>query len=210
MIEPAQVKVWDLPLRIFHWSLAFLFFLSYLTGDDSLIHVYSGYAIIGLIIFRLLWGVIGTRYARFNHFLYGRATTREYAFSLLRGKPKHYIGHNPLGGWMIVILLSSLSLTCWSGLEAYGDKGQGPLAQNSQETQNQAAPSFSLMTPAFADEDKDERDDDKDEFWEEIHEFFANFTLFLVFIHVAGVLVSSLVHRENLVRAMITGYKKQK
>jgi cytochrome b len=208
MIEPAQIKVWDLPLRVFHWSLALLFFLSYLTGDDSLIHVYSGYAIIGLIIFRLCWGVIGTRYARFSNFLYGRQATHEYAHSLMKGKPVHYIGHNPIGGWMIVALLTSLSLTCWSGLEAYGDKGHGPLAHNTYESSTKATPSFSLITPAFADED--EQGDEKDEFWEEIHELFANFTLFLVFIHLAGVVISSLLHRENLVRSMITGYKKQK
>ncbi|MDG6779084.1 cytochrome b/b6 domain-containing protein [Thiomicrorhabdus sp. zzn3] len=207
--ETSEVKVWDLAVRIFHWSLASLFFFSYFTGDDdSTLHVYSGYAIIGLIAFRAIWGIIGTRYARFNNFIYGLDKTKEYTLSLLKFHPKHYIGHNPLGGWMIFALLISLSLTSWSGLEAYGSKGYGPLATSTELNRQQ-----SFISNAFADDDEahdaERHEHDGDEFWEEVHEFFANFTLFLVIVHLAGVLVSSLLHGENLIQAMITGRKKQ-
>lgn len=194
-----QVKVWDIAVRVFHWSLALLFLISYLTGDDeSDLHVYSGYAIIGLLAFRIIWGLIGTKYARFSNFVYGKDVTVEYAKSMLAFKPKRYIGHNPLGGWMIIALLLSLIATTWSGLAVYGSKGHGPLAGN-----------FDIViSSAMADDDEHEHGSDGgDDFLEEVHEFFANFTLFLVLVHIGGVLVSSLMHRENLVRSMITGLK---
>ncbi|MDG6772744.1 cytochrome b/b6 domain-containing protein [Thiomicrorhabdus sp. ZW0627] len=194
-----QIKVWDIAVRIFHWSLVLLFFTSYLTGDDeSTIHVYSGYGIIGLLVFRILWGLVGTKYARFSNFIYGKEATIEYAKSMATLKPKRYLGHNPLGGWMIIALIISLIATTWSGLSVYGSKGHGPLAGN-----------FDIViSSAMADDDEHEHESGEgDEFMEEIHEFFANFTLFLVFVHIGGVLISSLIHRENLVRSMVTGLK---
>jgi cytochrome b len=117
--------------------------------------------------------------------------------------PPHYAGHNPLGGWMVVALLLSLIGTCWSGLEAYGQKGHGPLAQGGT----------ALVSSALADDDEAGERGGKggeggDEFWEEAHEVFSNVTLILVILHVAGVLVAVVMHKENLVRAMVTGYKK--
>lgn len=196
-----EVKVWDIAVRTFHWSLAILFLVSYLTGDDeSDIHTFSGYAIIGLLIFRIIWGIIGSKYARFSNFIYGISATMEYAKSMLTLKPKRYIGHNPLGGWMILALILSLIATTWSGLAVYGSKGHGPLAGN-----------FDIViSSAMADDDNHKHDsDDGNEFLEEIHEFFANFTLFLALLHIGGVLVSSIMHRENLVRSMITGLKNK-
>ena len=134
----------------------------------------------------------------------GPAATLRYVKSLFSPKPLHYLGHNPLGGWMVVALLLSLIGTCWSGLEAYGQKGHGPLAQGG----------IALVSPALADDDEEAGErggkggEGGDEFWEETHEAFSNVTLFLVILHIAGVLVAVAVHKENLVRAMVTGYKK--
>ena len=191
-----EVKVWDIFVRFFHWALVTLFFLAYASGDDfETVHAYLGYGIVLLLVARIIWGLTGTKYARFTNFIYGRKTIKAYAGSLLSGRPKHYLGHNPLGGWMIMALLAGLLLTCWSGLEAYGSKGLGPLA----------AIDTSLIVAARADDD--ERVSKGSRIWKEIHEFFASLVMFLIAGHIAGVIISSLVHRENLVRSMWTGYK---
>lgn len=209
MNTETRVKVWDLGVRVFHWSLVILFVVSYLSGeeDDSMLHIYSGYGVLALIVFRVVWGFIGTRHARFSDFVHGPRITVEYAKSMLSGKPRHYLGHNPLGGWMVVVLLLALAGTTWSGLEAYGAEGHGPLAGEH---------SF-FIQPAHAhgDENHESRGSDSnehekhegDEFWEEVHEAFVNSTLLLIFLHIAGVIASSVLHRENLARAMVTGYK---
>jgi cytochrome b len=197
------VRVWDLAVRIFHWSLVVFFTVSYLTGDElDTIHAYSGYVVLGLVAFRLVWGFIGTRHARFMDFVYGPARVREYLKSLLTRHPKHYLGHNPAGGWMVIALLVSITLTGISGLKLYGIEGHGPLAGN--------GPDISLVSTAYADDERDDKEGDKpgEEFWEDIHEFFADLSVILVFIHIAGVLVSSMLHGENLVRAMVTGNKR--
>lgn len=176
-------RVWDPLVRIFHWSLAAFFFIAYLTEDDLLtVHVYAGYAVAGLVGFRLLWGVIGTRHARFSDFVTGPGAVRRYLGQLFTGKAPHYLGHNPAGAAMIIVLLASLAATAFTGAVLIAGDGQGPLA--------------GTVFAALSGES-----------FEETHEFFANFTLFLVGLHVAGVVVSSLLHRENLVRAMITGRK---
>lgn len=178
------IKVWDLPLRIFHWLLVAAFFIAYLTEDELLtVHVWAGYLVGGLLVFRLIWGFIGNEYARFTQFLCSPAASIVYLKDLISGKAKRYIGHNPAGAAMIVLLLLSLLMTVATGLAVYGaDQGAGPLAfiGNSHE-----------------------------HFWEEIHEFFANFTVVLVGVHIVGVVVESIIHRENLARAMFHGNKKR-
>lgn len=202
MAGEERVKVWDIGVRLFHWTLVVLFTVSYLSGDDeSMLHVYAGYGVIALVAFRILWGFVGTRYARFSDFIRGPKTTMGYARSLLSGKPIHYLGHNPLGGWMVIALLLSLAGACWSGLEAYAAEGHGPLAQ--QESL------FIQSALAHGDEaeGKNGKENGGDEFWEETHEVLANLSLLLVVLHIAGVAVASVMHRENLVKAMIKGYK---
>ena len=206
-----KTRVWDPLIRIFHWSLVAGFSIAWLTGDDAGdLHIYSGYAVIGLITFRLLWGFVGSRYARFSDFIASPAAVVEYLKGIVSGKPRHYLGHNPAGGWMILALLISIAATSYTGLKVYGLEGHGPLAGG---TNIELVPST-----AWADEDEDderaegaegaEAGEGAEDWWEEIHEFFANLTLFLVFVHVAGVIVSSYVHRENLVKAMLTGDKE--
>ena len=211
------IKVWDIAIRVFHWALVVCFAIAFINSEESRkLHVIFGYSLVFLVLFRILYGFVGTKYARFSDFLYHPAQIGDYLKGLLIGRPTHYIGHNPAGGFMIFIMLLSLLLLTLTGLKAYGGGGHGPLANHE----------ISFMTNAFADSDDKENHDkhnnlerrsqkynrteknEKDEFWEGVHEIVAYFTLFLVSIHIMGVLVSSLVHRENLIRAMITGRKQ--
>jgi cytochrome b len=162
--------------------------------------------VLALVGFRIAWGLVGTKHARFADFIYGPAATLRYVKSVISLKPLHYLGHNPLGGWMVVALLLCLIGACWSGLEVYGKQGSGPLAQIESP----------LVSSARANDDQREHQSERgrrknkaegEEFWKEIHEAFSNVTLFLVILHVAGVLIASGLHRENLIKSMITGYK---
>jgi len=186
MNESNQIKVWDPLVRIFHWSLAAAFFIAYLTEDDWLdLHVYAGYTIAGLIAFRLVWGLIGTRHARFSDFVRPPREVLAYLKDMVTFHPKRYIGHNPAGGAMVVALLLSLTMTVLTGLSVYGaEEMAGPLS------------GLFAGAPDFVGD-----------VFEELHEFFANFTLFLVVFHVVGVVLAGLQHGENLVRSMINGKK---
>ncbi len=182
-----EIKVWDPLVRLFHWSLVLAFAVAYITQEDFLqIHVAAGYLVLGLVAFRLLWGLIGTRHARFSDFVYRPAVILAYLKDLLALRHRRYIGHNPAGGAMVVALLLALAATTFSGLLAYGaEEAGGPLAGLVANAGRSARHLF-----------------------EEVHEFFANFTLALVGLHVAGVAVESVLHRENLARAMVTGRKR--
>lgn len=209
-----EIRVWDPLVRIFHWSLVLTFTIGYLTGEEeSNLHIYAGYAVLGLITFRVAWGFIGTRYARFSDFVGSPEMVIQYLKGLVANKPKHYIGHNPAGGWMVIVMLISLFVVSVSGLKVYAiEEGLGPLAGEST--------TLTIISPAYADDDDDSEygknenghgeDEEGEEFWEEIHEASANFMLFLVFLHIAGVIVAGRLHDENLVKAMLTGKKISK
>jgi cytochrome b len=96
-----QIKVWDIAVRVFHWSLVLCFAIAYISEDIELIHIYAGYLVLGLISFRVLWGLIGTHHARFGNFIRSKQATLAYLKSLLTTRPQHYVGHNPAAGWMI-------------------------------------------------------------------------------------------------------------
>jgi len=202
-----EIRVWDPLVRIFHWSLVLAFTIAYLSGEEeSDLHIYAGYVVLGLISFRLIWGFAGTRYARFSDFVYSPQTIIAYLKDMTTGRVKHYVGHNPAAGAMIIALLLGLAVTSYSGLKVYAiEEGAGPLAQQATE--------ISVISAAYADDDDDEHEgkhekEGDEDFWEEVHEASANFVLFLVVLHIAGVLVSSKLYKENLVRAMVTGKKK--
>lgn len=204
-----EVRVWDLLVRIFHWSLVVAFTVAYLSGEEEEnLHIYSGYAVLALIGFRVLWGMVGTRYARFSNFVCSPQTTIAYINDLFYGRAKRYVGHNPAGAAMILALLLSLFVVSYSGLKVYAiEEGAGPLASQATE--------IGFVKVAYADDDEYEReagdrheDSDEEEFWEEIHEASANFILFLVIVHVIGVLISGRLHKENLIKAMFTGKKE--
>ena len=189
MKETVTVKVWDPVVRIFHWTLVAAFTITYVSGEDFLVlHSWVGYLILGLLMLRIIWGFIGTRYARFSDFVYRPDTIKQFLKDTLRFRARRYLGHNPAGGAMVILLMASLLLTSFTGLLVWGaEEHAGPLAHW-----------FSNGHNAWG------------EVTEEAHEFFANLTLFLVFLHVAGVLVESVIHEENLISAMITGFKPRK
>ena len=192
--------VWDPIVRIGHWLLVLGFFTAYLTEDDLLTqHVWAGY----VVVIRVVWGLIGPRHARFRDFTYAPRVVGHYALALITGRAQRYVGHSPAGGAMVLALLLSLAVTVYSGLTLYAiEENAGPLAGLVS-----ASESTSFMLVQSARADADDRYGDREDFWEELHEFFANFTLLLVALHVAGVLLASYVHKENLAKAMITGRK---
>ena len=199
-----EIKIWDPLVRIFHWSLVIAFTAAYFSGDEyDDIHIYAGYIVLVLISFRLIWGIVGSKYAKFSSFLCSPRTIINYIKGMHSGHVKRYLGHNPAGGAMVLALLLGLSVTSYSGLKIYAiEEGAGPLAMQTTE--------ISIIQSAYADNDdykKYREEDDDEDFWEKIHEASANFVLFLVILHIAGVLYSSKLHDENLVKAMITGKK---
>lgn len=168
-----KILVWDTPVRVFHWLLVLSFVGAYLTAESErwrLLHVSLGYTMGGLVAFRVLWGLLGTRYARFSSFVRGPAAVLRYVRSLLKGQPEHHVGHNPAGAVAIVLLLLLSSAVVATGWAIYNEVGG--------------------------------------KWMEELHEGSTNFMLALVGVHVAAVVVSSWLHQENLVRAMVTGNKE--
>lgn len=168
-----RILVWDWPTRLGHWLMVGAFCLAWLTGDSEtfrLVHVISGATVVGVASFRLPWGFIGSRYARFVDFVRGPTAVKDYVTSLLKLEPEHHVGHNPAGGWAIILLLGLGILTGLAGWANYNDIGG--------------------------------------HFLEELHEGLAGTMLAVVFIHLAGVFSGSLLHGENLVRAMLTGFKQ--
>ena len=205
-----SVKVWDIFVRMFHWALVGSIIGMYISGEEMHgVHIRLGYFVIALVVTRIVWGFIGTKHARFGDFLYGPNEIFKYLKSLLVGKPIHYVGHNPAGGLMVFVLLIALLATTFAGLKALAAEGRGPLAYANQ----------SILSSAYAHEDEHEADENrtydsgsrrqegKDKFWKEIHEGMTGFMLVLIIIHICGALISSWLHKENLILSMITGKK---
>jgi cytochrome b len=167
--------------------VAVLFFVAFVTEDDLMpVHAWAGYIIGVLLLLRVVWGLFGPRHARFTDFVYRPAKVLAYLRDLLRFQARRYIGHSPAGGAMVIALLLGLVAVVLSGVLLYGvHDGAGPLAQ----LHGLAGRTLRRLL-------------------EEAHELLANLVMALVIAHVAGVLLASFVHRENLVRAMITGRKR--
>lgn len=183
----SKIYVWDLPTRLFHWSLvalvAFQWLSSELEGDFLEYHLLGGYAILALLAFRLLWGFVGGKHARFGDFLHGPGLTLDYARALRANSAPRYLGHNPLGGWMIVALLVILALQGITGLFASDDvMTHGPLRY--------------LIS------------DQAGEWLTELHESIFNVLMTLIVLHVASILAHHLFKHEDLVRPMLSGYKE--
>lgn len=186
MSKPSTIQVWDPLVRAFHWSLAVAFAAAYLVEDRILdLHVWAGYAALGLVAFRLVWGFTGTRHARFTDFVSRPRDVIAYLWAALRLRAERHLGHNPAGGAMVVALLLSILATGVSGVLLLGaGEFSGPLAG---------------LAPVVGDSGTNRV--------EALHEVFANLTLTLVLAHLAGVALASRQHRENLVGAMFTGRK---
>jgi cytochrome b len=185
-MEQNEVKVWDPFVRIFHWSLVLTFTVAYVSGEElEVLHNNAGYAVLGLVLLRILWGFIGPRYARFRDFVYSPAEVRGFLKDTLGRRAKRYLGHNPAGGAMVVVMLLSLIITTVTGIAFYGiEDGAGPLAMLA------GSPEWAM------------------EMLEEVHEFFANLMVLLVAVHIIGVVVESRLHHESLVKAMLNGRKR--
>lgn len=168
-----QILVWDLPTRVFHWLMAASFLGAFVTAESERyrdIHIVLGYTVLGLIAFRLVWGVIGTRYARFSSFPIAPHRVLTYLGSLLTRSPQHHVGHNPAGSLAIYAILTLALIAGASGYAAYNEIGGEWLA--------------------------------------ELHDGAASAMLGLVVIHIGAVIVSSVIHRENLAAAMLNGHKR--
>jgi cytochrome b len=167
-----KILIWDVPTRVFHWLLVASFAGAYYTADSERyrdIHVMLGYILFGLIGFRVMWGFVGTRYARFSSFIFKPSEVVAYLTTLIKRKPADYLGHNPAGSvaiWLLLLLGMTSGVT---GVMALKDIGGDIVVE-----------------------------------W---HDLVSEGMLVIVVLHVLGVLVSSVMHRENLVRSMITGFK---
>ena len=204
--QGSRVMVWDPLVRIGHWALVAAFAIAYLSAEEesggpALLHVWGGYAVGAIVVLRVLWGFVGPRHARFSDFAYGPVAALRYLFDLLRGQARRYLGHSPAGAAMVFLLLASLAATVGTGLVAYGDQGMGPLAGGA------------VTTRAYANGDENggaakREAEEKESALGELHDALANITLALVILHILGVGLASLSHRENLAAAMISGRKR--
>lgn len=197
MPEPVEntIRVWDPLVRIGHWTLVGTFAVAYLLGDDILVlHVWAGYLLGIVVVARVAWGFVGSRHARFTDFVCGPRKAIGYLRDLLTLRSRRFLGHSPAGGAMVIVLIVMLGATVYSGLMVYAlEDNSGPLAFLAERS---ASSEILANNKGRAD------------FWEEAHEVLANATLILVILHIVGVIFASFVHRENLVRAMITGDKR--
>ena len=167
-----RILVWDAPTRVFHWLQVLSFVAAYLTADSERLrnyHVALGYILLGLLVFRLLWGFIGTRYARFRSFLFNPKEIVIYLSALIKGKPPHYLGHNPAGSVSVWILLGLGIFICVTGVMALQDNASDVVG--------------------------------------DLHGVATYIMLGVIGLHLIGVLISSILHRENLLRSMFTGFK---
>jgi len=188
MPEQARVAipVWDPPVRIVHWLIVLLFALQVVTGkiggDLMRLHAWSGYTVLALVIFRVLWGFGGSVHARFADFACGPATAVRFATRLFSRHPSFYAGHNPLGGWSVIAMTALLSLQAIAGFFSNdGDAFEGPLAHLvSIDVSNRLA---------------------------HLHRWNGNLLLVIAGLHVAAVLFHWLGKKEDLIRAMFTGVK---
>ena len=182
---PQTVPVWDLPTRLFHWILVALMIVQWLTAESDgamQYHVWGGYAVLTLVLFRLIWGFAGSETARFSHFVRGPGAALDYVKALLRGETPLYLGHNPMGGWSILALLTLLLIQAGTGLFANDDISfDGPLS-------GWVSRSMSNWLTT-------------------VHKVNFNLLLLVIAAHISAVLFYLLVKRENLIHPMLSGRK---
>lgn len=182
-----RVKVWDLAVRVGHWTMGVLVLGAFLTsGEDEStpLHTRLGLALLGIVVFRFIWGLVGPRHARFSDFVRRPREVIAYAKEYVRGRGGTHLGHNPLGGVMVVAMLAVLATVTLTGVVvALGPEWSGPLS--------------GFLSKRTAHGIK------------ELHEAAAWVLPWMVGFHVAGVIVSSVLEKQNLVAGMITGRKRK-
>jgi cytochrome b len=180
-----RILIWDIPTRLFHWTLALSFAGAWLSSESDQwlsVHVFLGYLMLGLLVFRVVWGLMGTHYARFSSFWFSPKEALVYLRQVLSGRAARHVGHNPTGSVAIYLLLILTLVVGITGFFTLGaEEKQGAVAGWIGITQGRV--------------------------FKKLHEFSANLMLLLVLGHLAGVVVESLLHKENLARAMLTGTK---
>lgn len=179
-----EVKVWDAPVRLFHWLLVVLLGFSWLSGKQEWMtwHLWSGYAILALILFRIVWGFVGSTHARFGDFLYGPGAVFDYIRTLPRRAAAKFAGHNPLGGLSVVLILLCVLMQAGTGLFSNDDIAtEGPL--------------YKWVSKELSDR------------LTTIHKYNFEILLVLAGVHVSAVLYYLLYKSENLIKPMFTGKK---
>ncbi|HEX3064309.1 MAG TPA: cytochrome b/b6 domain-containing protein [Dongiaceae bacterium] len=168
---PATVRVWDPLLRVTHWLLAASVVFALMSDESRSLHKLAGYVAAGLVVLRIVWGFLGPQHARFTDFVKSPGEIFAYLSDVVRFRPRRYLGHNPAGGAMIVLLFVLVLVTAFSGWLSETDRffGVGWI--------------------------------------EAVHAGGANLLIGLIVLHVGGVIFSSFMHGENLIRAMFTGHK---
>ena len=185
--QPLQtVRVWDLPTRLFHWTLVILMIVQWRSAENSSTmdyHLWGGYAVLVLILFRLMWGFVGSDTVRFSGFVRGPSAGIAYLKALLRGETPHYLGHNPVGGWSILAMLALLLIQAVTGLFANDDiLVEGPL--------------YGWVSKSTSD-------------WlTTVHKLNFNLLLAVIALHIAAALFYLVVKKENLIHPMVSGVKK--
>jgi cytochrome b len=185
MSEPKRL-IWDLPLRLFHWLLVLSLCASWLTAELGFewtqVHFYLGYWTLGLLLFRIIWGFVGPKHARFSSFLKGPSTLVSYLKGAMTGTPTQMPGHNPVGGLMVIVMILLVGVQAVTGLFASDDIAwSGPYS---------GAVSSSTVSKLTA-----------------LHHQNFNFILAAAALHILAILFYWLVKKQNLVVPMITGLK---
>jgi cytochrome b len=193
-VQRTEVLVWDPLIRSVHWLLAAAIFIDWATDEPLWMHSWLGYLAGALVVLRIVWGFVGPENARFVNFVRGPRAVFDYLAGLIRFSSKRYLGHSPAGGAMIVALLIMIAATVGTGMaNLAADRGEGPMAgvvakvERPPRVPGQRRPQLLMK---------------------QVHETVANVTLVFVVLHVFGIALASFAHRENLVRAMITGQKR--
>lgn len=181
-----SIRVWDWPIRLFHWLLVALFILSWVSaeigGNAMQAHLWSGYAVLGLVLFRIVWGVVGSDTARFAHFMRGPSAVLAYSRNWFQPSYRAALGHNPLGGWSVAALLLALAFQALSGLFSNDDiANEGPL--------------YHLVSKGTSD------------LISRAHSGAFDLLLALVMLHLLAIVLYRVWHGENLLKPMLTGDK---
>jgi cytochrome b len=193
-MQVTEVRVWDPLVRAIHWLLAAAVIVDWFTDEPLWMHTWLGYLALAFVVVRVAWGFVGPEHARFVSFVRGPQLVFDYLAGLVRFSSKRYLGHSPAGGAMIVALLIMITATAVTGMaNLAADRGEGPLAGVVSKVERPPRVPGQRRPPLLM---------------KQVHETVANVTIVFVVLHVLGVILASFAHRENLVRAMITGRKR--